>query len=760
MSDTSLHESAPDNNTHVEQPDMLRAALWYAKHGLAVFPLHTPLFDHPDGHTCTCEAYRHSDLCKARDAERKRKNQKPLYLEPGQFCDHPGKHPRGVKSWTQDSTTDPNMIRAWWRRYPTANIGIDCGKSGILMLDADKYKNDYQGDKFLTKLDEETVTVISGNLGSHLYYRMPEGKTWGNDTGTLPAGIDIRGHGGFVVAPPSLHASGRRYQFEHGYGPTEINIGNVSPALAAILDAAQSSKSTRYTSGSARWDGTPTTEPIDLAAFNVSDDILSLIAAPPAKGNRSEADMRVVVALCYAGATDDDILAVFQHNPIGTVGKLADRGLDYLERTVTAARAYVEAHPPPETLRQQLEPVRAWIRSSSCYETLRTAEIDKPIRRPAGYADMLEALVLLAADRGLTFTPGLRALSMAANVSPESARKQLSKLAEVGLIGLAATENGLTVDLLPLVDTVGPKVDTTPKGGKCEEVSTLGPTANFHQRLGHDAFLTLAYPHAIKRREGDTVLLKALGRDARRVFLALESGVGTSAEIHEMTGISPLTARRTLGHLVRLGLVDAAQDTVFTSKHYTLKMDAWQRLEELLPEMTTYMTGQRRMACGLIDRANFAQVQAVRAKDDKTKAKAEHRRDTCEALAAATVDAIMANGIKPPKVNMWQPTKHDEERGARLRRNVAAEAHVDQRETAAERYRARMFEPLRAELENPDTWEEFNTYMTITHGPGWWVRMSDTDVLGAYSNYKFVTSYPPGMAPAAPEPMPTQEALL
>lgn len=756
MSRTILHHPTADNNTHVEQPDMLRAALWYAKHGFSVFPLHVPLIDHPLGYTCSCDEYRHSDHCKAHHPD--------LYREAGEVCQNPGKHSWGVKSWADDSTTDTATIKRLWsgtRRH--AGIGIDCGRSGILVLDADTYKDNYQGDEL--HVDENTVTSLTGGGGNHLWFRMPDGKTWGNATGTLPAGIDVRGAGGFIVAPPSLHKSGRRYQFELGFGPTEINIGNVSPALAAILDAAQSSKSTRYTTSGARWDGQPTTEPVDLAAFNVSDDILSLIGKTPTRGKRSEIDMRIIVALCYAGATDDDILAIFQHNPVGTAGKFADRGLDYLERTVTAARAYVEAHPPPETLRQRLEPVRAWIRSSSCYETLRTAECEKPIRRPAGYADMLEALVLLAADRGLTFTPGLRALSMAANVSPESARKQLAKLAEVGLIGLAPTENGLTVDLLPLVDTVGPKVDTTPKGSKCEEVSTLGPTANFHQRLGHDAFLTLAYPHAIKRREVDgeavyTVLLKALGRDGRRVFLGLESGVGTAAEIHEMTGISPLTARRTLAYLVRLGLVDEAQDTVFTSKHYTLKMDAWQRLEELLPEMTTYMTGQRRMACGLIHRANFAQVQAVRADDDKAKAKAEHRRDTCEALAAATVDAITANGMKPPKVNMWRPTKHDEERVARLRRNVAAEAHVEQRETAADRYRARMFEPLRAELENPDTWEEFNTYMTITHGPGWWVRMSDTDGLGAYSNYKFTSSYPPGMAPAAPETMPTQEALL
>lgn len=304
-------------------------ALRYAARGFHVIPLHEPLFDHPQGYLCTCEYYRHSDRCKQRGG---------FYLEPGQHCESAGKHPR-LPNWEDAATTEPARINGWWCEWPTANLGIAAGKSGIVMLDADKYKNNYAGDKLLTRADEETVTVLSGR-GAHLWYRLPEGRCWTNAKGTLPEGIDIRGHGGQFVAPPSMHMNGRRYQFELGYSLGEINIADCPTWLADMLDAA-AAKHVRFTSA-AKWDGTPTTDPPDLLQWPLSSEIRVLIAQPAAKGERSQADMRVCVQLVYAGATDDNIRAVFEHNPIGKNGKFAERGLDYLERTVLHARTFVD----------------------------------------------------------------------------------------------------------------------------------------------------------------------------------------------------------------------------------------------------------------------------------------------------------------------------------------------------------------------------------------------------------------------------------
>jgi hypothetical protein len=123
---------------------MVDWALWYASQGMHVFPCHNPIFDDAGNCTgCTCEHYRRSNECK---------HQHPhLYLGPAGKCAQPGKCPR-VK-WHSKSTTDPTQIRKWfgrpWRdidvetgrtvwHYP--NIACDCGKSVLLVLDGDKYK--------------------------------------------------------------------------------------------------------------------------------------------------------------------------------------------------------------------------------------------------------------------------------------------------------------------------------------------------------------------------------------------------------------------------------------------------------------------------------------------------------------------------------------------------------------------------------------------------------------------------------------------
>lgn len=118
------------------------------------------------------------------------------------------------------ATTDLDQITQWWQRWPQANIGLHCGGSNILALDADQYKENFTGSG-LSSADQETVTSLTGSGGTHRLYAMPDGVRLGNATGKLPAGIDIRGWGGYIVLPPSLHPNGRRYAWELGYGPHE-----------------------------------------------------------------------------------------------------------------------------------------------------------------------------------------------------------------------------------------------------------------------------------------------------------------------------------------------------------------------------------------------------------------------------------------------------------------------------------------------------------------------------------------------------------
>lgn len=74
--------------------------------------------------------------------------------------------------------------------------------------------------------------------------------------------------------------------------------------------------------------------------------------------------MKVCTALCYAGATADDILAVFQHYPIGTEGKYAERGPEYLARTIGKAQAFVDAHPRPD-IPATVDNLLLWVRTHS-----------------------------------------------------------------------------------------------------------------------------------------------------------------------------------------------------------------------------------------------------------------------------------------------------------------------------------------------------------------------------------------------------------
>jgi len=192
---------------------MLDDALRYAVDlGWYVFPCHHPLFK--EGWACSCEAYARSE----KNRERLAAQGKEKFYNPEYTCPRPGKHPRTF-SGLDDANIDPAQIRKWWAKWPSANIGVNCGKSGLLVIDLDYYKDVYEGNDL--ELDENTVTAITGGGGCHLFYEMEDSDMFGNKKKNLPPGIDIRGHGGYVIVAPSLHASGNRYQWEIGYSPWE-----------------------------------------------------------------------------------------------------------------------------------------------------------------------------------------------------------------------------------------------------------------------------------------------------------------------------------------------------------------------------------------------------------------------------------------------------------------------------------------------------------------------------------------------------------
>jgi replicative DNA helicase len=178
---------------------LLDAALAYAKMGWYVFP------------------------CRERPG-------KPYINSDGETITSLEKQPY-VSKGLDAASIEPSQIQSWWSMYPNAMIGINCGKSGLFVIDLDK-KNDVDGIKNFKKLiPYETpgcLHSITPSGGSHLVFsgkgkssslkgfQTPSGSIQvasggeGRYLNVSPLGIDTRGEGGYIIAPPSVILEGKK----------------------------------------------------------------------------------------------------------------------------------------------------------------------------------------------------------------------------------------------------------------------------------------------------------------------------------------------------------------------------------------------------------------------------------------------------------------------------------------------------------------------------------------------------------------------
>jgi hypothetical protein len=146
-------------------------------------------------------------------------------------CQHPGKHPLGrlAPNGKKDASTDQTIIKSWWGLYPDANIGVVTGhESGLVVLDEDPRNGGTDSLKKLESLGNFPLCPVAytGGGGQHIYFEHP-GNGLKIKSRALPGfpGIDIKGDGGYVVAPPSNHVSGRAYSWKvpaEAYPPAKI----------------------------------------------------------------------------------------------------------------------------------------------------------------------------------------------------------------------------------------------------------------------------------------------------------------------------------------------------------------------------------------------------------------------------------------------------------------------------------------------------------------------------------------------------------
>jgi len=115
----------------------------------------------------------------------------------------------------KDASVNEIILTRLWDREPAANIGLATGKdAGLWVLDIDGPA----GSKSLTDLENEigplpeTLEQKTGGGGRQLFFKWPERREIRNKQSLRP-GIDIRGEGGYVVLPPSIHPSGTPYEW-------------------------------------------------------------------------------------------------------------------------------------------------------------------------------------------------------------------------------------------------------------------------------------------------------------------------------------------------------------------------------------------------------------------------------------------------------------------------------------------------------------------------------------------------------------------
>jgi hypothetical protein len=153
------------------------------------------------------------------------------------WCLHPltpcGKVPL-LKKWTTRATSDASQLACWEEEFPGCNWGVVTGtKSGLLVVDCD-------GESGLNWLearveDGEALPeswAVTTDRGLHLYFELPAGLSIANSVGKIAVGVDIRAEGGYVVAPPSIHPSGKQYIIIDSSCP-------VSPAPDWLLNTIQ-----------------------------------------------------------------------------------------------------------------------------------------------------------------------------------------------------------------------------------------------------------------------------------------------------------------------------------------------------------------------------------------------------------------------------------------------------------------------------------------------------------------------------------------
>jgi hypothetical protein len=237
----------------------------------------------------------------------------------GGDCKNTGKRP--MVKWEAFQTRLPTIeeVRTWWGRWPNANIGMATGAlSGVVVLDADS------GDAKRLAMEQggvdRTPAVFTGKPGGIHFWMAHPGEEVSNFARKRP-GLDFRGDGGYVLVPPSLHASGARYRWVDG--TSERTPAVIPPWLLDLLHGSSAE-----------------TETSDHTAL----DLNAIVAGIP-EGGRDDAMWNLACKL-----RGDGVQRQYADLIVRQAARACDPAFDEADALEKVARAYA-TYPVDETFK-------------------------------------------------------------------------------------------------------------------------------------------------------------------------------------------------------------------------------------------------------------------------------------------------------------------------------------------------------------------------------------------------------------------------
>jgi putative DNA primase/helicase len=303
-----MRSAAPVDMTHsrarfpMADQGMLAAALAYAREGWPVFPCH------PD-------------------------TKRPL-TPKGRDADGGFKH----------ATTHNQQISEWWQRLPKAMIGVPTGRAiGAFVIDVDAGIDETTGevfsaDQIIAELEREisaklptTWTLETPRGGRHLYFALPAGECPGNRTAIVQR-VDVRGDGGYVIAPPSVRPDGRGYRWI-------TKNGELAQAPLPLLDCIfRRGRWARNSEQAAH----PTLAPSNKAQRNyaltaLDNQIRNVERAGKGTRNQTLNDAALALAhLVAAGLLSEAVVRQLLENAACACGLAKDDGIASVRATITS----------------------------------------------------------------------------------------------------------------------------------------------------------------------------------------------------------------------------------------------------------------------------------------------------------------------------------------------------------------------------------------------------------------------------------------